>query len=131
LAEKNFTWATGRRKCSVARVRMIAGTGKVEINGRKMEDYFTVPTLRIVVMQPMTVTGTLARFDVFVNVTGGGISGQAGAVRHGISRALNAIDNNNRMALKTNGYLTRDPRMVERKKYGQPGARKHFQFSKR
>jgi len=110
---------------------MIAGTGKVEINGRKMEDYFTVPTLRIVVMQPMTVTGTLARFDVFVNVTGGGISGQAGAVRHGISRALNAIDNNNRMALKTNGYLTRDPRMVERKKYGQPGARKHFQFSKR
>lgn len=131
MAEKNFTWATGRRKCSVARVRMIAGTGKVEINGRKMEDYFTVPTLRIVVMQPMTVTGTLARFDVFVNVTGGGISGQAGAVRHGISRALNAIDNNNRMALKTNGYLTRDPRMVERKKYGQPGARKHFQFSKR
>ena len=131
MAEKNFTWATGRRKCSVARVRMVAGTGKVEINGKKMEEFFTVPTLRIVVMQPLNVTGTQARYDVFVNVTGGGISGQAGAVRHGIARALNAIDNNNRMALKTNGYLTRDPRMVERKKYGQPGARKHFQFSKR
>jgi small subunit ribosomal protein S9 len=96
-----------------------------------MENFFTIPSHRVMVMQPMTVTGTQASFDVFVNVGGGGVSGQAGAVRHGISRALNAVDNNNRMALKTNGYLTRDSRMVERKKYGQPGARKHFQFSKR
>ncbi len=131
MAEKTFTWATGRRKCSVARVRIVAGSGKVEVNGRKMEAYFTVPSHRVMVMQPLTVTGTQASFDVFVNVDGGGISGQAGAVRHGIARALNAVDNNNRMSLKTNGYLTRDPRMVERKKYGHPGARKRFQFSKR
>jgi len=115
----------------VARVRIVAGSGKIEVNGRKMEEYFTVPSHRVMVMQPMTVTGTQASFDVFVNVDGGGVSGQAGAVRHGISRALNAVDNNNRMSLKTNGYLTRDPRMVERKKYGHPGARKRFQFSKR
>lgn len=131
MAEKNFTWATGRRKCSVARVRIVAGSGKITVNDRKLDEYFTVSSHRVMVMQPLTVTGTQASFDVFINVTGGGISGQAGAVRHGIARALNAVDNNNRMSLKTNGYLTRDPRMVERKKYGHPGARKRFQFSKR
>ncbi len=131
MAEKKFTWATGRRKNSVARVRMISGTGRIEINGHKLEEYFTIPTHRAMVARPMMLTGTQASIDVYVNVSGGGVSGQAGAIRHGIARALNALDNNNRMALKTNGLLTRDPRMVERKKYGHPGARKRFQFSKR
>ena len=131
MAEKKFTWATGRRKCSVARVRVVSGTGKIEINGRKMEEYFTVPTHRAMVQRPLEVTGAQANFDVYVNVVGGGVSGQAGAIRHGIARALNALDTNNRTSLKTNGLLTRDPRMVERKKYGHPGARKRFQFSKR
>ena len=131
MAEKKYTWATGRRKCSVARVRVVSGTGKIEINGRKMEDYFTVPTHRTMVQRPLEVVGAQANIDVYVNVVGGGVSGQAGAIRHGIARALNALDTNNRMSLKTNGLLMRDPRMVERKKYGHPGARKRFQFSKR
>jgi small subunit ribosomal protein S9 len=131
VAEKKFTWATGRRKCSVARVRVVSGTGKIEINGRKMDEYFTVPAYRAMVQRPLEVTGTQANIDVYVNVVGGGVSGQAGAIRHGIARALNALDTNNRISLKTNGLLTRDPRMVERKKYGHPGARKRFQFSKR
>jgi small subunit ribosomal protein S9 len=131
VAEKKFTWATGRRKNAVARIRAIRGTGRIEINGRKLEEYFTVPTHRAMVARPMILTGTQASVDIYVNVTGGGVSGQAGAIRHGIARVLNALDTNNRMALKTNGLLTRDPRMVERKKYGHPGARKRFQFSKR
>jgi len=122
---------TGRRKTSVARVRLLSGSGKITINGRAFETYFPVEMLRGMVTQPLTVTGTADKFDVRVNVTGGGLSGQAGAVRHGIARALIVADANLRPTLKAEGLLTRDPRMKERKKYGQPGARKRFQFSKR
>ena len=122
---------TGRRKTSVARVRLAAGSGKIVINGRPFENYFSTETLRGVVTQPLTVTETAGKFDVQVNVSGGGPSGQAGAVRHGIARALLRADANLRTALKGDGLLTRDPRMRERKKYGQPGARKRFQYSKR
>lgn len=122
---------TGRRKTSVARVRLAAGSGKIVVNGRPFENYFATETLRGVVTQPLTVTETAGKFDVQVNVTGGGPSGQAGAVRHGIARALIRADANLRTPLKADGLLTRDPRMRERKKYGQPGARKRFQYSKR
>ena len=122
---------TGRRKTSVARVRLSTGTGKVTVNGRAFETYFPTDSLRMVVQQPLTLTGTVDKFDVRVNVTGGGPTGQAGAVRHGIARALLLADANLRPSLKAEGLLTRDPRMKERKKYGQPGARKRFQFSKR
>ena len=122
---------TGRRKTSVARVRLAAGAGKITVNGRAFEVYFPTETLRGVVNAPLTRTETTTKFDIKVNVKGGGPAGQAGAVRHGISRALLEADVNYRPALKSEGYLTRDPRMRERKKYGQPGARKRFQFSKR
>ena len=122
---------TGRRKTAVARVRLAPGAGKISINGRAFENYFTTDTLRNVATQPLTVTGTVGKFDVVITVHGGGPTGQAGAVRHGISRALVASDANLRPALKTEGLLTRDSRMKERKKYGQPGARKRFQYSKR
>ena len=122
---------TGRRKTAVARVRLASGSGKITVNGRAFENYFLTETLRGVVMQPLNVTENSARFDVQVNVKGGGPSGQAGAVRHGIARALIEADANLRPALKSHGFLTRDPRMKERKKYGQPGARKRFQYSKR
>lgn len=122
---------TGRRKTSVARVRLASGTGKITVNGRAFETYFPVDTLRGVAAQPLTVTGTADKLDVKVNVAGGGPNGQAGAVRHGIARALLQFDANLRPALKAEGLLTRDPRMKERKKYGQPGARKRYQFSKR
>jgi small subunit ribosomal protein S9 len=122
---------TGRRKTSIARVRLSSGTGKVTVNGRAFETYFPTDSLRMVVQQPLTLTGTADKFDVRVNVTGGGPTGQAGAVRHGIARALLLVDANLRPPLKAQGLLTRDPRMKERKKYGQPGARKRFQFSKR
>ncbi len=122
---------TGRRKTSVARVRLASGSGKITVNGRAFDTYFPVETLRATVLQPLTVTGTSDKLDVKVNVTGGGPNGQAGAVRHGISRALLQFDVNLRAALKAEGFLTRDPRMKERKKYGQPGARKRYQFSKR
>ena len=122
---------TGRRKTSVARVRLSTGTGKVTVNGRTFENYFPTDSLRMVVQQPLTVTGTADKFDIRVKVTGGGPTGQAGAVRHGISRALLLADANFRPSLKAEGLLTRDSRMKERKKYGQPGARKRFQFSKR
>ena len=122
---------TGRRKTSVARVRLASGSGKITINGRAFENYFVTETLRTLVTSPLTVTETAAKFDVRVNVAGGGPAGQAGAVRHGIARALLEVDANLRPALKSEGFLTRDPRMKERKKYGQPGARKRFQFSKR
>jgi small subunit ribosomal protein S9 len=122
---------TGRRKTAVARVRLATGSGKVLVNGRPLENYFLTETLRGVVLQPLNVTETAARFDIQVNVKGGGPAGQAGAVRHGIARALIEADANLRPALKSNGLLTRDPRMRERKKYGQPGARKRFQYSKR
>lgn len=122
---------TGRRKTAVARVRIAPGAGKITINGRKLESYFFTDSQRIVAQQALTVTETASKFDVRVNVAGGGPSGQAGAVRHGIARALLQVDVTLRAALKSHGFLTRDPRMKERKKYGQPGARKRFQFSKR
>lgn len=122
---------TGRRKTSTARVRVSAGTGKVTINGRAFENYFTLEQHRGAVLQPFVVTATIGKFDVRVNVEGGGPAGQAGAVRHGIARALLEVDAAMRPLLKADGLLTRDPRMRERKKYGQPGARKRFQFSKR
>ncbi len=122
---------TGRRKTAVARVRLSAGAGKITVNGRAFEVYFPTESLRGVVNSPMLRTDTTTKYDVAVNVIGGGPQGQAGAVRHGISRALLEVDANLRPALKAEGYLTRDSRMRERKKYGQPGARRRFQFSKR
>jgi small subunit ribosomal protein S9 len=122
---------TGRRKTSIARVRIATGSGKITINGRAFDNYFPVETLRSTASQPLTVTGTADKLDVRVNVTGGGPNGQAGAVSHGIARALLEFDVNLRPSLKSEGLLTRDSRMKERKKYGQPGARKRFQFSKR
>jgi len=122
---------TGRRKTAVARVRLFAGTGKFIVNGRPMTAYFPVDSMRMAALQPFTATGTVDKFDVQVTVSGGGLSGQATAVRHGISRALLTVDANLRPLLKVEGFLTRDPRRRERKKYGQPGARKRFQFSKR
>ncbi len=122
---------TGRRKTAVARVRLATGSGKITVNRRAFESYFPLETLRATVVQPLTVAGALEKFDVRVNVAGGGPNGQADAVRHGISRALIKFDANLRPPLKAEGLLTRDPRMRERKKYGQPGARKRFQFSKR
>jgi small subunit ribosomal protein S9 len=122
---------TGRRKTAVARVRLAAGSGKIVINGRAMENYFMVDAQRLQVLQPLTLTDTTAKFDIRVSVSGGGPNGQAGAVRHGIARALLRADANFRPTLKAGGLLTRDPRMRERKKYGQPGARKRFQYSKR
>ena len=123
--------ATGRRKTAVARVRLAVGSGKILINGRAVENYFPTEVLRGMVSQPFNTSQTLNKFDTRANVAGGGPAGQAGAVRHGISRALLIADPNLRPALKADGLLTRDPRMRERKKYGQPGARKRFQFSKR
>ncbi len=122
---------TGRRKTAIARVRLLAGTGKIQVNGRALDTYFPLESMRGAVTQPMTVTGTADKFDAHVNVRGGGLAGQAGAVRHGIARALITVDANLRPILKAEGFLTRDPRMRERKKYGQPGARKRFQYSKR
>jgi small subunit ribosomal protein S9 len=122
---------TGRRKTAIARVRLTTGSGKITINGRAFDNYFPTDTLRGQVSQPLTVTGNADKFDVRVNVSGGGPNGQAGAVRHGIARALLTVDANLRPTLKAEGLLTRDPRMKERKKYGQPGARKRFQYSKR
>ncbi len=122
---------TGRRKTAVARVRLASGSGKITVNGRPIEQYFPVETQRTIVSQPLAVTDNLNKFDIRVNVSGGGPNGQAGAVRHGIARALLDFDSNLRPSLKSEGLLTRDPRMRERKKYGQPGARKRFQYSKR
>lgn len=122
---------TGRRKTAIARVRLATGSGKITVNGRAFDTYFPLETLRSTVSGPLTITGTADKLDVKVNVTGGGPNGQAGAVRHGISRALLQFDAAFRPALKAEGFLTRDPRARERKKYGQPGARKRFQFSKR
>ena len=123
---------TGRRKKSVARVRLVPGTGKVVINNREIENFFGLETLRMIVNQPLVLTGTKDRFDVLVNVHGGGYTGQAGAIRHGISRALLQYDSENlRSALKKAGFLTRDTRMKERKKYGLKAARRAPQFSKR
>lgn len=124
-------YGTGRRKSSVARVYLRPGEGKVIINKRPIEDYFPRAITRMMALSPMELTETLDKFDVVINVHGGGQTGQAGAVRHGITRALMEFDPELRSALKKAGFVTRDARKVERKKYGQPGARKHFQFSKR
>ena len=123
--------ATGRRKCAVARVRLTPGTGKIEVNGRSFEEYFPTISLQNAVMAPLALAKLATSYDVFVNTTGGGAQGQAGAVRLGIARALLQVDIALRPALKVEGLLRRDPRMKERKKSGQPGARKRFQFSKR
>ncbi|MGB2961215.1 MAG: 30S ribosomal protein S9 [Candidatus Omnitrophota bacterium] len=123
--------ATGRRKESVARVRIKPGDGKVRVNKRQIEDYFPRESHRITIMQPLKTVGMVGKFDLYANLTGGGLSGQAGAFRHGIARALLKYDENLRSTLKKAGFLTRDPRAKERKKYGQKRARKHFQFSKR
>lgn len=122
---------TGRRKKSIARVRLVPGEGKVTINSRDIETFFGLETLRVIVNQPLVLTGTKEKFDVIVNVHGGGTTGQAGAIRHGISRALLRADENLRPELKKAGFLTRDPRMKERKKYGLKKARRAPQFSKR
>jgi small subunit ribosomal protein S9 len=131
MAETSEYLGTGRRKTAVARVRLASGSGKVTVNGRPIEVHFPVETQRMMLLQPLIVTDSITKFDVRVNVTGGGLTGQAGAVRHGIARALLEVDANLRPTLKAQGLLTRDPRMKERKKYGQPGARKRFQYSKR
>ena len=122
---------TGRRKSSVARVRIVPGTGKITINDRDIDDFFGLETLKVVVRQPLVATDTLGKFDVIAKVTGGGFTGQAGAIRHGLSRALLTVDAEYRPALKAAGFLTRDPRMKERKKYGLKAARRAPQFSKR
>jgi small subunit ribosomal protein S9 len=129
--QTNEFLGTGRRKTAVARVRLAAGAGKITVNGRAFENYFPTDTLRGVVSAPLLRTDTANKYDVNVSVSGGGPNGQAGAVRHGIARALLEVDANLRPVLKADGFLTRDSRMKERKKYGQPGARKRFQFSKR
>ena len=131
MAETTKTPATGRRKTAIAQVRLQPGTGKVRVNGRTFESYFPLETQRNVAISALTLTSNADKFDVEVNVRGGGPSGQAGAVRLGIARALVKTDANLRPAIKAGGLLTRDSRMKERKKYGQPGARKRYQFSKR
>ena len=128
---KPYFYGTGRRKKSVARVRIVPGSGVITINGRDIDDYFGLETLKLIVNQPYAVTGTAGKFDIIATVKGGGISGQAGAIRHGLSRALLQADENYRPALKAAGLLTRDPRMKERKKYGLKAARRASQFSKR
>ena len=128
---KPYFYGTGRRKSSVARVRIMQGTGVITINGRSIDDYFGLETLKLIVRQPFEATKSLGTFDVICTVTGGGVSGQAGAIRHGVARALLQADENNRPVLKKAGFLTRDPRMKERKKYGLKAARRAPQFSKR
>jgi small subunit ribosomal protein S9 len=124
-------WGTGRRKQSVARVRLVPGDGKIIVNRRELNEYFGLETLKLIVKQPLMLTETIDKYDVLCNVHGGGISGQAGAIRHGISRALLKADGELRPSLKKAGFLTRDPRMKERKKYGLKAARRAPQFSKR
>ncbi len=130
MAEARY-YGTGRRKSSVARVYLVPGTGKITINKRDIDDFFGLETLKLIVRQPLEATGTTAKFDIMVNVNGGGTTGQAGAIRHGIARALLEADADFRAPLKKAGFLTRDPRMKERKKYGLKAARRAPQFSKR
>ena len=131
-SKRPYVYGTGRRKSSIARVRLYPnGTGKITINGRDIDDYFGLDTLKLIVRQPLNTTGTLDKVDIEVSVAGGGVSGQAGAIRHGISRALLKLDESYRHDLKVAGFLTRDPRMKERKKYGLKAARRAPQFSKR
>ena len=131
MSKETFSYGTGKRKNAVARTRLYAGTGRILVNDRPFEEYFTREALRLIIRQPLLLTNTAERLDVTVLVRGGGISGQADAVRHGISRALLEFDEKLRPALKGAGFLTRDSRKKERKKYGQRGARARFQFSKR
>lgn len=128
---KSVFYGTGRRKKSIARVRLIEGTGVITINGKSIDEYFGTEVLKTIVRQPLSATETTAKYDVIAKVQGGGFTGQAGAIRHGIARALNEANSEFRPTLKSNGYLTRDPRMKERKKYGLKKARKAPQFSKR
>jgi len=129
--EKNAFYSTGRRKCAVARVWMMPGQGKIVINHRDVDDYFGRATSKMILRQPMELTETNGQYDIYVTVRGGGLSGQADAIKHGITRSLMLINGSYRPALKKAGYVTRDPRIKERKKYGQRGARARFQFSKR
>ena len=131
MAKELLVTATGRRKQSIARVRLKPGTGEFEVNARTLDQYFGRATSKMVLKQPLEVVEQLGKVDISINVCGGGLSGQAGAIRHGISRCLIKLNSEFRPALKKAGFLTRDSRSVERKKYGQPGARKRFQFSKR
>jgi len=131
MSEETLLKATGRRKKSIARVRLVTGTGEMSVNKRTADEYFDRPTLRLLIRQPFETTNTIIKFNVIATVQGGGLSGQAGALRHGISRALSSIGDDTKTALKRKGYLTRDPRAKERKKYGQKGARKRFQWTKR
>ncbi len=131
MADKIMFYGTGRRKNAIARVRLVEGKGNITINGRSMDEYFGIETLKVIVKQPLTATNTLEKYDVICKVQGGGFTGQAGAIRHGIARALLEANAEYRPTLKSNGYLTRDPRMKERKKYGLKKARKAPQFSKR
>ncbi|MBP3481449.1 MAG: 30S ribosomal protein S9 [Clostridia bacterium] len=126
-----YFYGTGRRKSSVARVRLLPGSGSITINGRDIDDYFGLETLKLIVRQPLELTETLGKFDVIVNVNGGGVTGQAGAIRHGVARALVESDETLKPILKKAGFITRDPRMKERKKYGLKAARRAPQFSKR
>ncbi|MBQ9735321.1 MAG: 30S ribosomal protein S9 [Clostridia bacterium] len=128
---KPYFYGTGRRKKSTARVRLYPGTGVITVNGKNVDEYFGLETLKLIISQPFGVSENEGKFDVVANVRGGGLSGQAGAIRHGIARALVVADAENRPALKKAGFLTRDPRMKERKKYGLKGARRAPQFSKR
>ncbi|MBM4272589.1 MAG: 30S ribosomal protein S9 [Deltaproteobacteria bacterium] len=128
--EKRF-YATGKRKSAVARVYMKEGNGTLTVNKRNFDDYFTRDSLKMLIMQPLELVGARTKFDFYINVSGGGMAGQAGAVKHGIAKALEEYDVDWRTMLKKSGFLTRDSRIKERKKYGQPGARKRFQFSKR
>ena len=128
---KPYFYGTGRRKSSVARVRLYSGEGKITINGRDIDDYFGLETLKLIVRQPLALTETAEKFDIVCTVVGGGVTGQAGAIRHGVARALLQYDAELRSTLKKAGFLTRDPRMKERKKYGLKGARRAPQFSKR
>jgi small subunit ribosomal protein S9 len=130
MSEQRY-YATGKRKSAIARVYMKAGNGNIVVNKRNYDEYFTRPSLKMVIKQPLEVAGKKDQFDLYVNVSGGGVAGQAGAVKHGISKALLEYDAELRAVLKKAGFLTRDARIKERKKYGQPGARKRFQFSKR
>ncbi len=131
MAKAAKYYGTGRRKKSIARVYLVPGKGKITVNKRDIDDYFGLETLKVIVRQPLNATETLDKFDVLVNVKGGGTTGQAGAIRHGVARALCQVDADYRPVLKKEGYLTRDPRMKERKKYGLKAARRAPQFSKR
>lgn len=131
MADKIMFYGTGRRKNAIARVRLVEGNGNITVNGKDINEYFGIETLKVIVKQPLTATNTLEKYDVICKVQGGGFTGQAGAVRHGIARALLEANSEYRPTLKSSGFLTRDPRMKERKKYGLKKARKAPQFSKR